>query len=1292
MATNNASAGTVPGSASPVTDANRTCKVLVRPSAETTRLGQRHVAALQKMGMAIPAAPAPRQPLSKIPLCQPPGQDHELLVKFGDALMARADAKGNVVISADSPDEALQRVIDEHGLTFATSQTATEEDITNLESRGLANTGTMPADLAGTLLVRSAKSDPAGVMAAARALQSLPSVEFVSVTSRDEPPPPPFAYDIAPPTPLFDLHQKYRGSLGININWAWGRHGAKGRGVRVTDCEYCFNWQHEDLRGLVAPQPGVSNFYYFKDSRGVPSDDHGTATLGVLKAGENNYGVTGTVPLADAHFYGDKAQISAGGEQSRHATITAAAAASAAGDVVVLEMQTWGLQGDYIDENGVNQKNYGPAELDQAVWLAVDAATKANVIVVAAGGNGAQNLDGDEYADYRARGDSGAIIVGAGRSSEKPQLARSKIGFSTYGERVNVQGWGENVTSLGYGRLGNYDTGSRNQRYTATYSGTSSASPVVASAVVAIQSAAREILGRPLTPAEMRGLLIRTGKAQTGDVSLKIGPLPDVSVALANLQTATNDPLRPGVVDLAAWKLHTLAGSEDIVAGQTATNGVTPLDVKRATGMGSGGAPGGYATSGWAGGSTNAGRYVSFGFRVADDKTVFPADLLFTGMVSAANGPADFALRCSGDGYTKNLATWRYTAAAPQASHSIDLSSLGALRGDVEFRIFVTSETDISGAPLTDAGEFMLLNYYCSGDPAPDDSVRFTGSVESGNTPVISALDPATGVPGAWITVRGHKLDSATKVLFGGVEAVFELDGGGTFLHAVVPATARTGPVTVITPHGRARSARDFSIVAGPSDPALAPGAGSPTGFASKRGTASAAQSFLLEGNNLNGKVFVHAPDGFEISADGTNYVRDLELAASPPRDAATNYTAATWTNGSTAGLGFGAWLIEKATPAAGSSAGNTVTDPDISGIGGLGSKAFGLFAGPAFSGAKVRAKRALAAPVKVGDTFRFQWAVNLDAGGGITNAGGGRKGFTLYTGGAGMTPLLTVNQSSDPGAIVIGTPSGATDTGLDTEGTNPMTWSFTRTGAQQLQVTATGRDGSTNVVFTTNVAIVGAPDAFEWFASELDRKNANDELKRHPFYDNLAVDPAAAGGGCVAPRRIFVRLASTAPVGTLSGLVTMTSDQAAGQTVSVKGLVSASGYGAYDVWAQQRELPPDVIEPSADADGDGVENSIEFAMGLDPKSGSGNPMSLARSQGKILCKFLVFDDGLADELGYVVQASDTLQPGSWVDADIQPTWVDPQPLDVPDAYQQVQFEITPQTARKFYRVKVIMP
>ena len=258
-------------------DAIHASKVLVRPSAETARLAQRHAAALQKMGLSLGSTLAPRQPLSKIPLTQPPGQDYELLVKFGDALMARADASGNVVISADAPDEALQRVIDEHGLTFATSQTAPEEDIVNLEARALANTGTMQPDLAGTLLVRGAESDPSGIMAAARALHSLPSVEIVTVTSRDEPAPPPLVYDIAPTTAPLDFHQTYRGSLGININWAWAKFGAKGQGVRVTDCEYNFQQLHEDMRGLVSVQPGVTSFFFFTNK---PNDDnHGTASL-----------------------------------------------------------------------------------------------------------------------------------------------------------------------------------------------------------------------------------------------------------------------------------------------------------------------------------------------------------------------------------------------------------------------------------------------------------------------------------------------------------------------------------------------------------------------------------------------------------------------------------------------------------------------------------------------------------------------------------------------------------------------------------------------------------------------------------------------------------------------------------------------------------------------------------------------------------------------------------------------------------------------------------------------------
>ena len=133
---------------------------------------------------------------------------------------------------------------------------------------------------------------------------------------------------------------------------------------------------------------------------------------------------------------------------------------------MLLEMQTVGAGG-----------GYGPAELDLAVWTVVKAGTDAGVVVVGAAGNGNQNLDSLSYVPYMNRGDSGAILVGAGSSDAD----HDKLWFSSYGSRVDVQGWGENVFTLGYGLFTSYG-GDDRQSYTNDFGGTSSASPFIASA------------------------------------------------------------------------------------------------------------------------------------------------------------------------------------------------------------------------------------------------------------------------------------------------------------------------------------------------------------------------------------------------------------------------------------------------------------------------------------------------------------------------------------------------------------------------------------------------------------------------------------------------------------------------------------------------------------------------------------------------------------------------------------------------------------------------------------------
>ena len=146
------------------------------------------------------------------------------------------------------------------------------------------------------------------------------------------------------------------------------------------------------------------------------------------------------------------------------------------GDIIQVEQQAQGPAG-----NGA----YVPSEWDPAVYDAIRNAVSAGIIVVEAAGNGGQNLNNATlYGSSFPQGKpgSGAIIAGAGEecNSLRPTGALS---FSTYGKRVNLQGWGDCVTTTGYGGL--YDGGPK-ALYTDSFNGTSSATPVVTGAAASL--------------------------------------------------------------------------------------------------------------------------------------------------------------------------------------------------------------------------------------------------------------------------------------------------------------------------------------------------------------------------------------------------------------------------------------------------------------------------------------------------------------------------------------------------------------------------------------------------------------------------------------------------------------------------------------------------------------------------------------------------------------------------------------------------------------------------------------
>lgn len=319
---------------------------------------------------------------------------------------------------------------------------------------------------------------------------------------------------------------------GIGSTAATATYGVAGEGVAVCDVEYTFNDAHEDLAGVTYlgnPSPTDPGY----------GPDHGTAVLGVIGAQSNGFGMTGTIPSATRHFSGSYDGIS----WDVGAAVLAAAASMEAGDVFIIEQQIDGPNWP----GGSSQVGLIPTEWYRPWYDAFVTVTGNGMIVVQAAGNGSHNLDDPIYSTgngghhpFRQENDSGAIIVGAGSSS-----TRNRLSFSNYGQTVDVQGWGQNVATTGYGDLfGDSD----NNLYTASFSGTSSASPIVASAVVLIQSVRKARGMAPLSAPEMNQLLKATGTPQgAATAAQRIGPLPNIPAAAEQtLATPAGD----------RWEIH----------------------------------------------------------------------------------------------------------------------------------------------------------------------------------------------------------------------------------------------------------------------------------------------------------------------------------------------------------------------------------------------------------------------------------------------------------------------------------------------------------------------------------------------------------------------------------------------------------------------------------------------------------------------------------------------------------------------------------------------------------------
>lgn len=309
-------------------------------------------------------------------------------------------------------------------------------------------------------------------------------------------------------TPDYEALQTYLqdSPVGVGAISAWEIPGGSGKNVRVIDIETCFEENHEDFK---TP-------FWVGGNPACGSTNHGTAVWGEIAAKRDGKGVTGIAHDAEFGIYGfiegDLADVNDAYVLNINKGIQGATEVLETGDVLVIEQQMVGPE-----LSKYTAVEYWPHIFDQ-----LKAATAKGIICVEAAGNGSSNFDDPSYDgafDLSVR-DSGCIMVGAVDSQTKERLS-----FSNFGTRLDAAGYGRGVVTTGYGHLFNQGP---TRLYTDRFSGTSSATPIVAGAIAVVSSIAKE-KGKTVSPRRLRNALRATGVKQgRSGIEKRVGNFPDI--------------------------------------------------------------------------------------------------------------------------------------------------------------------------------------------------------------------------------------------------------------------------------------------------------------------------------------------------------------------------------------------------------------------------------------------------------------------------------------------------------------------------------------------------------------------------------------------------------------------------------------------------------------------------------------------------------------------------------------------------------------------------------------------
>jgi len=306
--------------------------------------------------------------------------------------------------------------------------------------------------------------------------------------------------------------------IGVDATYAWQVPGGTGAGVRVTDIEHGWELDHEELYTADITKQSVF---------GNPDEEnrsHGTASVSVVVAADNGLGLVGIAPDASMSLV---SVTRPNGQEGLANAIKVAASQLQAGDILLLEVATNFYQRPPKPDGTPDERADILIEFYPDVQLQIRLATGRGIIVIEPAGNGGVPLDKSPFlAHTRPESKltfSGAVVVGGAKDIFDPPRGEWQR-ISSFGSRVDCFASAETVDSAwGTDATAYFD-----------FSGTSSASAIIAGVAASIQGMSKAAGRGVFSPADMRRLLSNasTGvipEVQPADgLDPKIGSMPDL--------------------------------------------------------------------------------------------------------------------------------------------------------------------------------------------------------------------------------------------------------------------------------------------------------------------------------------------------------------------------------------------------------------------------------------------------------------------------------------------------------------------------------------------------------------------------------------------------------------------------------------------------------------------------------------------------------------------------------------------------------------------------------------------